>query len=124
MSLRRGTPKARKWVSGRRTPLKSRSARKQADKPSEDKIRQVVFARDYQTCRMAWHQDSECAGPLTYHHLRKAGAGGAYTVDNGVTLCAGHNTWVEDHPEEATMLGLVVREGDPGWESLGRRANR
>ena len=124
MTLRRDTSKARQWASGRRTPLESRGARRTHDKPSEDKTRAVVFARDYQTCRLGWHQDSECTGPLTVHHLRKAGAGGAYVVDNLVTLCAGHNTWVEDNPNEATMLGLVVREGDPGWESLGRRANR
>ena len=124
VTLRRDTPKARKWASGRRTPLRSRGARRTAEKPSESKVKALVFARDYQTCRLAWHQDSKCTGRLTPHHLRKASAGGAYIVENLVTLCAGHNGWVEDNPDEATMLGLVVREGDPGWESLGRRANR
>ena len=122
--LSRNTPKAREWASGRRTRLKSRSARKRADKPSEDKVRAVVFALDRERCRMADDPETTCGGELTYHHLRKASAGGAYSVENGATLCVDHNGWVEDNPIAARRLELVVREGDPGWESLGRRANR
>lgn len=122
--LRRNTPKARGWVSGRRTRLRSRGASRQADRRSDGVVRAAVFARDGQVCRMAWHQDTECVGRLTPHHLRKASSGGAYSLENLVALCEFHNGWVEDHPQAATQLGLVVREGDPAWQSLGRRANR
>ena len=122
--LARDTPKARKWASGRRTPLKSRSARRRADKPPESKVKAAVFVRDELRCLMATDTETVCGGPLTYHHRRKASAGGAYIVENGATLCADHNVWVEDNPVTARRLGLVVREGDPEWQQLGRRANR
>lgn len=59
------------------------------------------------------------------HHLRKTGQGGAATLlANMLSACNPCNDWVEDHPTLATSLGLVVTEGDPRWEQLGRRAER
>jgi 5-methylcytosine-specific restriction endonuclease McrA len=76
------------------------------------KLRSKVHARDG-GCLL--RERGGCFGGLTVHHLRKRSQGGADTEANLVTLCAGHNVWVEDHPEEAWGLGLVARRG----ESLG-----
>ncbi len=123
--MRRGRPL-------RRTSLIPRSsALAIADAARERTVRDEVFARDGYRCVLADHIESawfpRCSGPLTFHHRRKASAGGSYTVQNGVSACLTHNLWVEEAPVDArTVLGgfLVVREGDPEWESLGRRAAR
>lgn len=111
--------------------------------------REKVFARDGHRCVLAvWVREPvpfdpapdpddldhaslvvpNCYGPLTFGHRRHASAGGAYIADNGNTLCLGHNRWCEDEPDAARALGganpgwLVVREGDPEWHQLGRKA--
>lgn len=107
------------------------------DRDAEDEIRQAVYARDRHRCLLepmgrqhgltTAHVVPPCRGPLTPHHRRKAGAGGSWSMENLVTLCAGHNGWVEDEPDDARDIfgtTLVVREGDPEWEELGRRAHR
>lgn len=59
------------------------------------------------------------------HHLRKTGQGGsAILLANMMSACNPCNDWVEDHPAAARELGLVVLEGDPRWDQLGRRAER
>lgn len=69
-----------------------------------------------------------CYGRLTFGHRRHASAGGAYVTENGNALCVGHNGWCEMEPDAARALGgetpwwLVVREGDPEWDQLGRKA--
>lgn len=61
-----------------------------------------------------------------WHERRKASSGGSKTNPvNLVWSCAVCNGAIEDHPAEvraATGDLLVVREGDPGWAELGRRA--
>lgn len=67
-----------------------------------------MFERDGYLCALvALKPGHRCAGPLTPHHLKKASAGGSYTADNLVSLCAYANGWVEDEPREARALGLV-----------------
>lgn len=64
----------------------------------------------------------DCFGGLTPHHRRKSGQGGAYTEENLVVLCAGHNDRLEADADLAALghsLGLVVRRGDPGYDDLG-----
>lgn len=121
----------------RRTPLRRTSRLAPISKKraagTEDRraIRERVYARDGWRCRLLasvgatyfsvnedglrgpYEKVPPCFGPLTPHHLLKASAGGPYTLDNLVTLCAGHNTWVEDHPATATALGLVIRRSTP-----------
>jgi len=95
----------------KRSPLRRISKKRQAEAPERERVRLATFARDNWTC-LLWKQDDiagPCVGPLTFHHLKKASAGGAYTTENGATLCAGHNTWVEDNPRLATKMGLVIR---------------
>lgn len=113
--LRRSTPlradpeKMREWQRARKA-LRPRSAKVEADLPRRAAVREAVFRRDGWTCRLATTTSAgPCFGPLTPHHVKKASAVGAYSEENIVTLCAGHNTWVEDFPLAATALGLVQR---------------
>lgn len=89
-------------------------------------IRQAVFERDGYRCLLGGYPWAPpCSGtPLTPHHLKKASQGGPYALENLVTLCGGHQTWVEDEPDKAHALGLVVRRGEEveeSWQLL--RAN-
>jgi 5-methylcytosine-specific restriction endonuclease McrA len=98
----------------RKTPLKQQSDRRRSESDDRADVREQVYRRDYWTCRLeraSRQRDDvpECSGPLTPHHLKKASAGGPYTLENLVTLCRGHNSWVEDAPLLATELGMVIR---------------
>lgn len=56
------------------------------------------------------------------HELRKRSAGGSLVNrQNLIPACNYCNGWVEDNPATAHEWGLVVREGDPEWERLGKR---
>jgi hypothetical protein len=107
-------PKPSKRGPKPRKPLRSVS-KKRADAADERRaVREQVFERDGHMCVLkplvADGSVPPCRGKReTFHHLEKASAGGDYTVENGVTLCAGHQVFVEDHPAEATGLGLVIR---------------
>ena len=108
-----------------RSRLRARSKRRNPE--LEAQVREAVFARDG-GCLLA--SVGPCAGRLSPHHRRKAAAGGAYVEANLATLCTYHNGLIEDEPSwfvdggQFAGLGLVVREGDPEWSELGRRANR
>ena len=90
--------------------LSPTSKKRLAELPARKEVREAVFARD-KRCVMHGVWDA-CSGPLTPHHLLKASQGGNYSEDNLVTLCAYHNTKVEDEPHEACRFGLVIRS----WE--------
>jgi hypothetical protein len=114
--LARGAPLARgastlaRSALDRRTRLAARSVRKLAAAGEEARVRSAVFVRDGHRCQFPPVTGAPpCFGPLTFHHLRKASAGGAYSEANGLTLCAFHNGWVEDNPTDAFLLGLVLR---------------
>lgn len=100
------------------------SARKLAGVEDRRVVREQVFRRDGWRCQLltldAGHR---CTGtPLTPHHLEKSWKGGPYAEANLVTLCAGGNTWVEDHPDDAWELGLVVRTGETAEQAWARMA--
>jgi 5-methylcytosine-specific restriction endonuclease McrA len=122
VSLERDPAKARAWEQrsrqraaerAREKPRKQlprESAKRKAGRAERDRVREAVFRRDGHRCQLLPRDpEHRCWGPLTFHHLRKASAGGGYTEENGLTLCAGGNTWVEDHPDRALELGLVIR---------------
>jgi 5-methylcytosine-specific restriction endonuclease McrA len=44
---------------------------------------------------------------LQVHHILPRGRGGRNTLDNLVTLCAGHHTWIESNRAAAKDLGLI-----------------
>ena len=89
--------------------LKPMSDKRREELPERDRVRANVYKRDGYKCRIApFLPDDPCMGRLTPHHLKKAGQGGAYNEENLISACAHHNDWVEDHPDEAKALGLVV----------------
>lgn len=58
--------------------------------------------------------------PSGLHERRKRSSQGSLTVlANLVPACSPCNGWVEDHPEIAHSLGLVVRPGDNDWFLCG-----
>lgn len=65
----------------------------------------------------------ECNGQIEgMHELRKRSSGGSLTNRNNlVPACNWSNGWIENNPTTAHTLGLVVREGDPLWDQLGKR---
>lgn len=75
-------------------------------------VRERVFARDRGCLLASVLVGRPCSGIPTVHHLHKASAGGGYSLDNLVWLCASMNLWVEDNPDRAWALGLVKRHGD------------
>lgn len=124
--LRRDTQKAREWTQRGRGSLSARSPHKGAQAAKEKVIRQRVFERDGGCFLAVLDPTHRCLGPLTPHHRRKAGAGGAYTEANLVTICQYGNGDIEERPAyyRERFPYLVVREGDEEWETLGRRAAR
>lgn len=84
-------------------------------------VREFVARRDGHCVLAGYPYHVSCFGPSTPHHLRKASQGGGYDRVNIVALCAAGNTWVEDNPDAAHALGLVVRRGDTlddAWDRL------
>src|SRR5262245_46549656 len=108
----------------RRQPLRPISARRAALADERATIRAEVFARDRHRCLLAGLAGAggvpRCWGPLTPHHLRKAGQLGSYTRPNLVTLCAGHNSWVETARALARALGLEATAADTPADVWGR----
>ena len=109
--LRADPAKNRAWQNRSRSEMKRTEIKKVSDKkrkarPGQLAVRGAVFARDNWTCQMiGWR--GECFGPPTYHHVKKASAGGKYTFENGLTACVRHNSLVETYPIEAWARGWV-----------------
>lgn len=126
----------------KRSRIKPRSDAAVEDVERRALVKENVLRRDGHRCVVAKFQTvceivdgqvvctelPRCGGPLDFGHRRHAGAGGAYVEANGNALCRIHNGYMEDHPDKARALGgdspwwLVVREGDPEWTELGRKA--
>jgi hypothetical protein len=110
----------------RRVALKNMSDKRrlEIESPVRAEARARVFDRDGR-CLLAWQSGiPPCIGPMTVHHLRKAGQGGPYNELNLVTLCAGHNSWVETSAAVPYVhrWGLVMRRGDTYAEIWARLA--
>jgi 5-methylcytosine-specific restriction endonuclease McrA len=102
--------KVRAWQQRSRRNLPAQSAKRAAEKPERDRVRAEVFTRDRNLCQLRAEPGlPPCFGALSVHHLRKASAGGSYSLDNLTTLCIGHNDLMEDEPLLAKRLGMVVR---------------
>lgn len=108
------------------TPLRAISTRRRRQARIQAVVKLAVLERDGYRCRLADLAATDarlandlgipgsvvvpaCWGVLEAHHLGKQSQQGEDTLDNEVTLCTGHNGWVEDHPTEARLLGLVER---------------
>lgn len=117
----RRTPLKRVAMRASRKPLAVRSVKRQEARPAEAELTAVVFARDG-GCVLREQASHRCTGkPETPHHLKKSGAGGKWTDDNLVDLCAGANTMVEDEPYWGRAVGLVVRWDITPGEAWDRR---
>lgn len=122
MTLQRRTPLRRSTKPlARGRPLPARAARPKRRAESDEgvdkgAVRRSVFERDGWRCRLDGIPGAgPCFGPLTFHHIRKEGQGGAFTVENGAALCSGHNTAIESDALVALIArtsGLVLRAGD------------
>lgn len=116
--IERRTPMKRVAMKPRRKALAPRSPKRQLARLAEVELTELVFRRDG-GCILREQTSHRCFGPPTAHHLLKASAGGGWTEDNIVCLCAGANTMVEDQPDWARNMGLVIRWGitpDLAWE--------
>ena len=105
--------------------LRPVSAKRAAGAEDRRDVRMELFARDRGYCLLDvgnYHPVvGACAGPWTPHHIIKAWKQPPYTLEVLVTLCARHNTWVEDNPPTAHALGLVCVEGETLEECAERR---
>jgi len=112
------------------TPLKPRSVKCQTFMREErvPLIKQLIAAGvGCEIGPLLRHQGIEesrlCSGHIQgLHELRKRGSGGSLSnLDNLIPSCNWCNGWVEENPDLAWMMQLVVRPGDPDWERLGKR---
>lgn len=99
------------------------SARRRASFSARAEVREQVAIRDRGVCRLSLLSSSHhCAGGPETHELRKASAdSGTYTLANCVLTCSAANAWVEDFPDQAHALGLVVRNGETVDDALDRQ---
>jgi hypothetical protein len=81
-------------------------------------IRVAVYDRDGHRCRLRGSTAGPCIGGLTVHHLRKESQGGRWTMRNLLTLCQGHNGWVETERLLSVAWGLYVSPMDGGTFAL------
>ena len=65
---------------------------------------------DYANPWMTEFSFPACFGEVNGHELVKRSQGGSI-IDpaNVVPLCNGHNGWIEDKPDTARWMGLVIR---------------
>ena len=120
--LRRDSAGVRRFAASRRKPLRSKSEKRAAQRDHELAVSDAVVRRDG-GCILRSLASHRCGGPLTVHHLRKQSAGGRWTLDNCVCLCASANTMVEDDPPWGRWLGLVVRYDIPPAVAWQRRVD-
>jgi hypothetical protein len=126
--LRANADTTRAWQQRSRKRLPAKSERRSDDAERQRLVRRAVFRRDRGCQLRDLPGAGECFGGPTPHHRRKASASGAYTEANLVELCLGHNSRLESDADLADLVRrerpwMIVREGDPEWEQLGRRAS-
>lgn len=131
--IRRGDPPPSAGAQLRRTALRSRS-RKRSDFMRDVRAPQVRALRAAGArCELgpviaAAGGASGCTGHVEgLHERRKRSAGGSLVNPrNLMASCNRCNSFVECEPaliRELTGTALVVREGDPEWVALGKRAD-
>lgn len=105
-------------------PMRRVSLKAARERRAADPVVAAVYERDG-GCVLRGHQHlaGPCWGQRTPHHLIKAWKRPAWTVDVLVTLCVGHNQWVEREPDIAWGLGLVVRNGETTAEAWSAMRN-
>lgn len=65
-----------------------------------------------------------CGGrSVLTHHRRPRGRQGSHAHVNLLAACDSCHVWIHQNPDIARFLGLLVSEGDPEWDALGRSAS-
>lgn len=75
--------------------------------------KRVVRDRDRSKCQKCFQAGSR----LDVHHRKPKQMGGSdslteFGLANLISLCRDCHSWVHQHPEAATMMGLLLRQGD------------
>lgn len=118
-----------------RKPVKAVSVRRQSEKSEYDALRRRLLKLDDPHALVpcaagpklaAWGIVGCTVAASELHHLRKRSSSGALCNPANVIVTCHHCNVVsiESFPIEARLAGLVVREGDPLWDSLSARAWR
>jgi hypothetical protein len=92
----------------RRKPLKRGGAIKRKARPVPKSVYQQVLARDL-GCKGS-NLPGKCAGRIDPHHILMRSQGGLDTLDNLVSLCRTHHSWVHQNPEESYRLGFLKHD--------------
>lgn len=96
--------------------LPAESAKRQASRPVRALVREAVLERDVRRCRAAdLVPDVACRGRLDVHEVwsRARHPGSHLHAEAAITVCRRHHTWLDDHPDEAVALGLLVHSWEP-----------
>lgn len=115
----------------KRTPIRARSKKRayQMRTHRVPTIQAMIEAgRKCEVCPLLAAQgvSTRCAGRIEgLHELRKSSAAGSrLNPANTVPSCNNGNGLVELFPVEAHAAGLVLREGDEGWDEMSSRFDR
>jgi hypothetical protein len=105
--------------------VRSRSPRHAAEDAAYKALRHELLPGPCEVCPALQAQgvQVQCEGTAhELHHLRKRSSSGALAERTNVRRsCWTGNQAVERWPTEARAARLVVREGDPEWDSLSSR---
>lgn len=110
--LKRNTPLKRSGFKQDRVSAqlkRTRAKRKSLAVPKD--IYEAVLARDA-GCKAAGVAPGQCQGRIDPHHILRRSQGGPDTMENLVSLCRAHHSWVHDHPGESYELGFLKHS----WE--------
>lgn len=109
--MKRGKPLKRTAMKPTRKALPKQSARRKSEVPERRRVNALVVERDGGCVPKMRGMPGDCLGPLAAHELVKRSAGGDYLdPENCVAACSYHNGRIEDYPNEARGLGLVLRK--------------
>lgn len=93
----------------RRTPLRQVSAKRRAERPVRDEVREQTLRRAGFRCEAPGAFGIRCSGGLPdVHEVHPRGVKPGSHLDPGVTmaLCRAHHRYATDHPQEAHDAGL------------------
>ena len=123
--LKADPAKTRAWQDRSRQKLPAMSARRKAEKPKRDRVRQEVLARDA-GCVARGVLPGRCASPfpdrprLEVHEVISRGrwAKGYLVADNCRALCQVHHDLVTREPDLAERVGFSAPAPQPGLTKL------
>lgn len=105
----RRTPMRRGRGLARGRAPKPMSAKRAAERPQRDAVREHTFARAGWACEArTLVPEVECGGPLDCDERTGRGRDPGSHLDASLTqaLCRLHHVWVTNHPAEARQRGL------------------